>query len=157
MLAATYTPKHRLKPTNQVDRLMPHTNFSHASSSSSEESNALLNADSSQKRHESDDDGSQRPSPSHYWQQQANKNADGSQDDDESDNESDNVSEGPPELCYSDDEEAVPSAAAVSHESIIVQFSELTRQFATLVEHMQKLDLMSRKSARQSHDFDTFD
>ncbi len=106
---------------------------------------------------DSDDDGIQRPSPTLFRLQQADKNAvasDAGGDDDGEDNESDYGSI--PVLCDSKDEEyyqrsestpAAPSAATVSQESLLEKFSELTRQFATLVEQNRKLDLMSRKSA----------
>ncbi len=45
----------------------------------------------------------------------------------------------------------------VSHESIFVKLSEMTCQFASLVEQNRELDLMSSKTARQTLDFDKFD
>ena len=113
---------------------------------------------------ENDDDGSQEYSPSLYRQQQADENADdGQEDDDGVDNESDNGSI--PELCNSDDEEeyyegsestpAAHSASVVSQDTLLEKFSELTRQFATLVEQNRKLSLMSRKSASKSLNFDS--
>jgi hypothetical protein len=113
---------------------------------------------------ENDEDGSQDYSPSLYRQQQADENAEDSQEDDDGvDNESDNGSI--PELCNSDDEEeyyegsestpAAHSASAVSQESLLEKFSELTRYFATLVEQNRKLSLMSRKSASKSLNFDS--
>jgi hypothetical protein len=113
---------------------------------------------------ENDDDGSQEYSPSLYRQQQADENAEDSQEDDDGvDNESDNGSI--PELCNSDDEEeyyegsestpAAHSASVVSQDTLLEKFSELTRQFATLVEQNRKLSLMSRKSASKSLNFDS--
>ncbi len=113
---------------------------------------------------EKDDDGSQRPSPSLYRQQQADENADDSQEDD--DGEENQSGYGScPELCDSSDEEeyyegsestpAAHSASAVSQESLLEKFSELTRHFATLVEQNRKLSLMSRKSASKSLIFDS--
>jgi hypothetical protein len=129
-----------------------------ASSSASEN----CDADSDKKIEDSDDDGSQQPSPNLFRQEQADENADPSEDDDSEDNQSDDGSI--PELCYSEDEDdyqpsestpAAPYAAAVSQESLLEKFSELTRQFATLVEQNRKRDLMSRKSASKSLNFDS--
>jgi len=113
---------------------------------------------------ENDDDGSQEYSPSLYRQQQADENADGSQDDDDGD-EIDGGYGSCPDLCNSDDDEeyyegsestpAAHSASAVSQESLLEKFSELTRHFATLVEQNRKLSLMSRKSASKSLNFDS--
>jgi hypothetical protein len=107
----------------QVDGLMQHASASDSNASSS--SSEVSDAGSADKFHASDDDGSQQASPSRFRQDQADENAYASQDNDGSDNESDNGSEGPPELCSSDDEDdtlsdstpAAHSAAAVSHES----------------------------------------
>jgi hypothetical protein len=145
---------------------MQHASDDNASSSASEN----CDADSDEKNEHSDDDGSQQPSPSLFRQEQAHENADPSEDDDSEDNQSDDGSI--PELCESEDEDedkddyqpsestpAASSAAAVSQESLLEKFSELTRQFATLVEQNRKLDLMSdnmsRKSASKSLNFDS--
>ena len=113
---------------------------------------------------ENDDDRSQRPSPSLYRQQQADENAEDSQEDDDGDEIEDGYPSCP-ELCDSSDEEeyyegsestpAAHSASAVSQESLLEKFSELTRYFATLVEQNRKLSLMSRKSASKSLNFDS--
>ena len=130
-------------------------------SSSAAENSDVESADKSE---ESDDDGSQRPSPSLYRQQQADENADDSQEDDDGD-EIEGGYGSCPDLCDSSDEEeyyegsestpAAHSASAVSQESLFEKFSELTRQFATLVEQNRKLSLMSRKSASKSLNFDS--
>ncbi len=133
-----------------------------ASSSASEN----CDADSDEKIEDSDDDGSQQPSPSLFRKEQADENADSSEDNDGEDNQSGYGS--CPELCDSEDEdededdyqpfESIPaasSAAAASQESLLEKFSELTRQFATLVEQNRKLDLMSRESASKSLNFDS--
>ena len=85
---------------------------------------------------EKDDDGSQEYSPSLYRQQQADENADNSQEDDDGD-EIDGGYGSCPDLCDSSDEEeyyegsestpAAHSASAVSQESLLEKFSELTR------------------------------
>jgi hypothetical protein len=117
---------------------MLHASDSNATSSVSEDSDS----DSAHKNEDSDDDGSQRPSPSLFRQEQADKNADAIEDDDGEDDQSDYGSIS--ELCSdSEDDEyyqqfestsAAQFAAAVSQESLLDKFSELTRQFATLVE-----------------------
>jgi hypothetical protein len=117
---------------------------------------------------ENDDDGSQEYSPSLYRQQQADENADDSQEDDDGDENERGYASSCPDLCNSDDEEededeyeasestpAASSAAAATQESLLERFSELTRHFATLVEQNRKLDLMSRKSASKSLNFDS--
>jgi hypothetical protein len=113
---------------------------------------------------EKDDDGSQEYSPSLYRQQQADENADDSQEDDDGD-EIEGGYASCPDLCDSSDEEeyyegsestpAAHYASAVSQESLLEKFSELTRHFATLVEQNRKLSLMSRKSASKSLNFDS--
>jgi hypothetical protein len=113
---------------------------------------------------ENDDDGSQEYSPSLYQQQQADENADDSQEDDDGD-EIEGGYASCPDLCDSSDDEeyyegsestpAAHSASAVSQDSLLEKFSELTRQFATLVEQNRKLSLMSRKSASKSLIFDS--
>ena len=132
-------------------------------------SSASVNSDveSDDKSEESDDDGSQRPSPSLYRQQQADENADDSQEDDDGD-EIEGGYGSCPDLCNSSDEEededeyeasestpAASSAAAAMQESLLEKFSELTRHFAALVEQNRKLELMSRKSASKSLNFDS--
>ncbi len=66
-------------------------------------------------------------------------------------------------MCSSGDEDdvfsnstpAVAAAVPLRHGSIFAKFTELTRQFASLVEQNQKLDLMSRKSASIFLNFDS--
>jgi hypothetical protein len=111
---------------------MQHASNENAPSSAAENSDV----ESDERIEQSDDDGSQRPSPSLYRQQPADENADDSQDDDGEDNQSDYGSL--PELCDSENEDeeyyqrsestpAAHSASAVSHESLLKKFSELTR------------------------------
>jgi hypothetical protein len=133
-----------------------------ASSSASDNSDV----ESADKSVQSDDDGSQRPSPSLYRQQQADENDEDSQGDDDGDEIG--YASSCPDLCNSSDEEededeyqasestpAASSAAAATQESLLEKFSELTRHFAALVEQNRKLELMSRKSASKSLNFDS--
>jgi hypothetical protein len=115
---------------------MPHASDVNASSSSSSEDSY---ADSAHKIEDSDDDGSQQPSPSQYQLQQAEQNADATEDDYCEDNESDygsipdmvSDSEVYEDYQRSELTPAAQSAAAVSQESLLEKFAELTRDFAT--------------------------
>ncbi len=86
------------------------------------------------------------------------KNADATEDDDGEDIESyygsipDMVSDSEDYEDYQQSEStpAAQSAAAVSQESLLEKFAELTRDFATLVERNRKLILMFRKTTSKS-------